>query len=71
MKGEPGVVTVRIDVIGLLLAGAVLFAMIGLGWFIALVLVSLGLATEAVPVFLGFSVAIILWVIVEWCRNAS
>ena len=65
---DPYTVTVTIDVLGMLLAGLMLAVLVGFGWFIALVLVSLGLSQQAVPVFLGFSVAIGLWVLWEMAR---
>jgi len=65
MNDDPYTVTVTIDVIGLLLAGFVILCILVFGWTLSLLLVSLGLATQAVPVFLGFSIAIGMWVLFE------
>jgi len=63
--------TVTIDVIGFLLAAYMMFLFVAFGWSVATLLVSLGIATQAVPYFLGASVLIGLFVIYDIASGAD
>jgi hypothetical protein len=63
--------TIEIDLIGLMIAGLILALFVAFGFSIAKFLVSIGVANEVVPVFLGMSVMIGLFVLWDIAAGAD